>query len=89
MIYDNTTLKIAETYKKPKLDAEILPNKGGVVIEQPIENSMVDRTSNILGKIIPNVQADALTQLKATGAEDYVNAVRNYLLNTSNSNSKE
>ena len=82
---NNITKIIAETYRKMKLNEHIpLDDQEGYMVQSQMK-SIIEKANDILGMIQQDTQLESWVQSKLTKAEDYINAVRDYLKNTPNS----
>ena len=82
---NNITKIIAETYRKMKLNEHIpLDDQEGDMVQSQMK-SIIQKANDILGMIQQDTQLESWVQSKLTKAEDYINAVRDYLKNTPNS----
>ena len=82
---DNLIKIIAETYRKMQLNEHIpLDDQEGGMVQSQMK-SIIEKANEILGMMKEDTQLEAWVQSKLTKAEDYINAVRDYLKNTPNS----
>ena len=82
---DNSIKIIAETYRKMLLNEHIpLDDQEGGMVQSQMK-SIIEKANEILGMMKDDTQIEAWVQSKLTKAEDYINAVRDYLKNTPNS----
>lgn len=82
---DDLTKIIAETYRKMKLNEHVpLDDQEGGMVQSQMK-SIIEKANEILGMMKDDTQIEAWVQSKLTKAEDYINAVRDYLKNTPNS----
>jgi serine protease inhibitor len=78
---------IAETYRKMQLNEHIpLDDQEGGMVQSQMK-SIIEKANDILGMMQQDTQLESWVQSKLTKAEDYINAVRDYLKN--NPTSKE